>query len=175
MGVYVLLLKFRLLETLRSKLRSWPDPFEFCLVCLCNLGVCGDWVLAFTQVLLVQHVLPVSPSIQSVLQCSVCHLHTPLLWNVEVIHYLPDYPSPCFCASLPKPRQINVEPCPANKSTHTLEPRVCFIWFSWSPRLEINLGYFIYTFRLVCGLPWSVPSCPDRKGNCCSSIPFKTT
>ena len=134
-GVYVPLLKFRLLETLLSKLWSYPDPFEFYPVCLCNLGVCGDWVLASTQVLLLQHVLPVSPSIPSLLQCSVFHLHSPLLWNVEVIHDLPDYPSPCFCVSLPKPWQINVEPCPANKSTHTPEPRACFIWFSWNRRL----------------------------------------
>ena len=70
-------------------------------VFLCS-GVCGDGVLAFTQVLLVQHMLPISPSIPSLLQCSVFHLHCPLLWNVEVIHDLPDHPSPCFCVSLSK-------------------------------------------------------------------------
>ena len=46
--------------------------------------------------------------------------------------WFPGYPLSCFCVSLPKPRQINVEPCPANKSTHTPKPRACFIWFSWS-------------------------------------------
>ena len=41
-----------------------------------------------------------------------------MLWNVEVIHDLPDYPSPCFRVSLPKPRQINVKPClPTNPHT----------------------------------------------------------